>query len=174
VRVICLSNNFCFKKDSHGADPYRRHLFRVKWEVEGEWRTVLGVSKVSGLKKFIEVNDSPTGVETFADHKIPRRTNFVAITLERGITADPEFDKWANAILNREKSNEELADFKRNLLLEILNEKLKPVARYRLLGCWLSEYAISDFDAMANDIAIETIKVEIESWHRDTDLTEEK
>jgi len=59
------------------------------------------------------------------------------------------------------------------LLLEILNEKLKPVIRYRLYGCWVSEYAISDFDAMVNDIAIETIKIVVENWDRDTVMVED-
>ena len=168
--MICLSKNLRFEKDSQSTDPYRRHLFRIKWEVEGVWRIVLGVSKVSGLKKFIEVIDPKTGKSSAAK---PNGTNFGVITLERGITADPEFDKWANSTFKRKNMNKNLVNFKRNLLFEILNEKLNPLARYRLFGCWVSEYAISDFDAKANDIAIETIKVEIESWHRDSDLIEE-
>ena len=155
------------------TDPYKRHLFRVKWEINGKWRTVVGVSKVSGLKMFKEVNDNPTGVELSYDKKAADQTRFEAITLERGITADPEFDKWANTCLNRKNANKNSVKLKRNLLLEILNEKLKPVIRYRLYGCWVIEYAISDFNAMVNDIAIETIKIVVENWDRDTVMVED-
>ena len=169
--MICLSKNLRFEKDSQLADLYRRHLFRIKWEVEGVWRIVLGVSKVSGLKKFKE--DIDPKIDKPSSNKYAKGTKFGAITLERGITADPEFDEWANSTLKMKNTNKNLANLKRNLLLEILNEKLNPVARYRLFGCWVSEYAISDFDAKANDIAIETIKVEMDSWDRAADLIEE-
>ena len=172
VGITFLSKNLHFNKDSPKTDLYIRYLFRLKWEVKNEWRIVLGVSKVSGLKKFKEVSDPQKERELSAPEPNDR-TNFGTITLERGITADLEFDKWATSTLKMKKTAKNLANFKRNLLFEILNENLSPVARYMLFGCWVSEYSISDFDANANDVAIETIKVEIESWHRDTDFTDE-
>ena len=168
-----MSTQIKFQVNPHRIDPYKRHLFRLKWEVEGEWITVLGVSKVSGLKKSTMVVDHRSGGENSRDHKTPGRTYYDTIILERGITTDPEFEKWANTVLNLEDTGKDLVHFRRNMQLEILNEKLKPVIRYRLYGCWVSEYSLSDFDASVNDVAIETIKIELEAWERDMELVEE-
>lgn len=168
-----MSTQLKFPVNPHRIDPYKRHLFRLKWEVEGEWRTVLGVSKVSGLKKSTMVVNHRSGGENSRDHKAPGRTYYDTIILERGITTDPEFEKWANTVLSLEDPEKDLVKFRRNMLLEILNEKLRPVIRYRLYGCWVSEYSISDFDTSVNDVAIESIKIELEAWDRDMELVEE-
>jgi phage tail-like protein len=168
-----MSTQIRFRVNPHRIDPYKRHLFRLKWEVDGEWITVLGVSRVSGLKKSTEVVNHRSGGENSRDHKAPGRTFYGPIILERGITTDPEFEKWANQVLNLEDTDKDLVKFRRNMLLEILNEKLKPVIRYRLYGCWVSEYNLTDFDTRENGIAIESIKIELEGWDRDTELVEE-
>jgi phage tail-like protein len=47
------------------------------------------------------------------------------------------------------------------------------VIGYKIYRCWVSEYqALPDFDANANAIAIEHIKVENEGWERDSSVTE--
>ena len=168
-----MSTRIRFSKNPHRIDPYKRHLFRVKWAVDGEWKTVLGVSKVSGLKRTTEVVTHRSGGENDRDHKAPGRTSYEAITLERGITTDPEFEKWANMVHPIEDTDKDLVNFRRDLILEVLNEKLKPVLRYRLYGCWVSEYSLSELDAASNAIAIESLKIELEAWDRDTELTEE-
>lgn len=169
-----MSTRIRFKENPHRIDPYKNYLFRVKWEVDGEWRTVLGVSKVSGLKRTTEVIRHRSGGENDRDHKAPGRTSYEGIILERGITTDPDFEKWANMVSPFEDSDKDLVNFRRNLQIEILNEKHKPVLRYRLYGCWVSEYSLPELDASSNAIAIETLKIECESWDRDTDLVEEK
>lgn len=168
-----MSTQIQFRVNPHRIDPYKNYLFRVKWEVESEWRTVLGVSKVSGLKRTTEVIPHRSGGENDREHRAPGRTSYEAITLERGITTDPEFEKWAYMVHPYEDSERDLVNFRRNLQLEMLNEKLKPVLRYQLYGCWVSEYTLPELDASANAIAIESIKIELEGWERDTDLPEE-
>jgi phage tail-like protein len=66
-----------------------------------------------------------------------------------------------------------LANFRKNLYLEVYNEAGQLVIAYKIYRCWVSEYqALPDLDANANAIAIEHLKLENEGWERDTSVTE--
>ena len=81
-----------FSVNAHRSDPYKNFKFRVKWD----GRYVAGVSKVSGLRRRTEVIEHREGGDPSTSRKSPGRTTFEAITLERGITHDLEFERWAN------------------------------------------------------------------------------
>jgi phage tail-like protein len=66
-----------------------------------------------------------------------------------------------------------LANFRKNLYLEVYNEAGQLVIAYKIYRCWVSEYqALPDLDANANAIAIEHLKLENEGWERDISVTE--
>ncbi len=153
-------------------DPYKNFKFRVKWE----GRYVAGVSKVSGLKRTTEVVKHREGGDPSTTRKSPGRTEYDAITVERGVTHDVEFERWANKVwhlgggLGAEVS---LKDFRKDVILEVYNEAGQLVIAYKLYRCWVSEYqALPDLDANANAVAIQHIKFENEGWERDVDVTE--
>src|SRR4029453_5911246 len=83
-----------FTKNPHRFDPYKNFKFRVKWD----GKTVLGVSKVSALKRTTEGVKHRDGGHPSPDHKTPGSTRYDAVTLERGLTHDPEFEAWANKV----------------------------------------------------------------------------
>ena len=154
-----------FIVNAHRLDPYKNFKFRVLWD----GRPVLGVSKVGALKRTTEVVKHRDGGDNSTDHKSPGRTTYDAITMERGITHDLEFEKWSNLV--HQYSGDpamDLVAYKKDLTLEVLNEKGHVAKRYFLHRCWVSEMtAVPDLDANANAIAIEHIKVEVEGWERD-------
>lgn len=161
-----------FTVNAQRFDPYKNFKFRVKWD----GRYVLGVSKVSGLKRTTEVVKHREGGDSSTSRKSPGRSEYEAITLERGVTHDTEFEKWANKIwqygagLGAEVS---LKDFRKDLILELYNEAGQLVIAYKIYRAWVSEYqALPDLDANANAVAIQHIKLEIEGWERDLDVTE--
>ncbi len=148
-------------------DPYKNFKFRVKWD----GRYVAGISKVSPLRRTTEVVTHRAGGDPSVSRKSPGRTEYEAITLERGVTNDIAFEQWANkawalgAGLGAEVS---LKDFRKDIYLELLNEAGQLVIAYKIYRCWVSEYqALPDLDANANAIAIEHIKLENEGWERD-------
>src|SRR4051812_47210654 len=143
-------------------DPYKNFKFRVKWD----GRYVAGVSKVGTLKRTTEVVKHREGGDPSSSRKSPGRTEYEAIVLERGVTHDPEFEKWANkswtlgAGFGKEIS---LGDFRKDLIVELYNESGQVVLSYKLYRCWVSEYqALPDLDANANAVAIEHLKIENE------------
>jgi phage tail-like protein len=162
--------NTGFVVNATRVDPYKNFKFRVLWD----GKAVLGVSKVSTLKRTTEVVKHRSGGENSFDHKSPGRSTWEGVTLERGITHDLEFEKWANKVTSYAgDSAMDLAGYKKDLTLEVLNEKSQVALRYFLYRCWVSEFVtLPDLDANANAVAIEHIKLELEGWVRDVDTPE--
>ncbi len=161
-----------FSVNTQRKDPYKNFKFKVKWD----GRYVAGVSKVSGLKRTTQVVTHREGGDPSTSRKSPGRNEFDAITLERGVTHDTEFEKWANKVWNFGAglgSEVSLKDFRKDIILDFYNEAGQLAISYRIYRCWVSEYhPLPDLDANANAVAIQTIKLENEGWERDLSVTE--
>lgn len=159
-----------FSVNSSRLDPYKNYRFRVKWD--GKY--VLGISKVSMLKRTTEVakHREANGLPTA--YLMPTTTTFEPITLERGVTHDPEFENWANLIYAPGALGSiSLKNFRKDIIIELLNENGIVAKAYNVYRCWVSEYhALPDLDANANAVAIEMLKLENEGWDRDLAITE--
>ena len=153
-------------------DPYKNFKFKVK--VDGAY--VAGVSKVSPLKRTTEVVKHREGGDPSTSRKSPGRTDYDAITLERGVTHDTAFEDWADKVWSLGAglgSEVSLADFRKDMILDIFNEAGQKAISYKIYRCWVSEYqAVPDFDANANAVAIQHLKLECEGWERDQSVTE--
>lgn len=161
-----------FTVNAQRFDPYKNFKFRVKWD----GRYVAGISKVGGLKRTTEVVKHREGGDPSTSRKSPGRTEYDAISLDRGVTHDTEFEKWANKVwlhgagLGGEVS---LKDFRKDIIIEVYNEAGQLALRYNVYRCWVSEYtAMPDLDANANAVAIQHLKLENEGWERDLDVPE--
>jgi phage tail-like protein len=153
-------------------DPYKNFRFRVMWD--GKY--VAGVSKVSGLSRTTQVVTHREGGSPGLAHRSPGQTEYSAITLERGVTHDAEFEKWANKVWtygNAPGQEVSLKDFRKDIIIEVYNEAGQKALAYKVYRCWVSEYkALPDLDASANAVAIQSIKLENEGWERDTEVAE--
>ncbi len=161
-----------FSVNASRFDPYKNFKFRIKWD--GKY--VAGVSKVSALKRTTEVVSHRNGGEPSSSRRSPGRTEFEAVTLERGVTHDPEFEKWANKVWNFGSglgSEVSLKDFRKDIILEVYNEAGQLAIAYRIFRCWVSEFQpVGELDANANAVLIATLKLENEGWERDYAVTE--
>jgi phage tail-like protein len=161
-----------FTVNAQRFDPYKNFKFRVKWD--GKY--VAGVSKCSALKRTTEVVKHRDGGDPSSSRKSPGRTEYDALTLDRGVTHDKEFEQWANKVwqigsgLGAEVS---LKDFRKDIILEVYNEAGQLATAYKIYRCWVSEFqALPDLDANANAVAIQHIKLENEGWERDVEVAE--
>lgn len=161
-----------FSVNTQRFDPYKNFKFRVKWD----GRYVAGLSKVSSLKRTTEVIDHREGGDPSTTRKSPGRTKYEPITLERGVTHDTEFEKWANKVWNYGAGlgkEAALKDFRKDLIIEVLNEAGQVAIAYKVYRCWVSEYqALPDLDANNQAVAIQHIKLENEGWERDQEVRE--
>jgi phage tail-like protein len=161
-----------FSVNAQRFDPYKNFKFRVKWD--GKY--VAGISHVSPLVRRTEVVLHREGGDPSTTRKSPGRTEYEAITLERGVTHDVEFEHWANKVWNYGAglgSEVSLKDFRKDIILELYNEAGQKVLAYNIYRCWVSEYvALPDLDANAAAVAIQHIKLENEGWVRDPAVVE--
>jgi phage tail-like protein len=161
-----------FSVNPQRFDPYKNFKFRVRWD----GRYVAGISKVGALKRSTEVVEHRVGGDPSTGRKSPGRTKFEAITLERGVTHDPDFRDWAQKVWNAEGglgAEVSLADFRKDIVIDLYNEAGQLALSYKVFRCWVSEYqALPDLDANANAVAIQTIKLENEGWLQDRDVVE--
>jgi phage tail-like protein len=159
-------------------DPYKNFKFRVKWD----GRYVAGVTRISALRRTTEVVEHREGGDPSTVRKAPGRTKYEPITLEMGVTHDPEFERWANKVWNfanaqaapAQRTQEvSLKDFRKNIRIELFNEAGQLVLAYNVYRCWVSEFqALPELDANANAVAIQSITLENEGWDRDESVTE--
>jgi len=132
--------------DRTRRDPYPNFRFRVKWD----GRHVAGFGRLSPRKPS-------------------RRTTFEAVTLERGVTHDRDFEQWATKVWPAKPS--EAA--RRDLRVDVYDEVGRLRTAYKVLRAWVSEFqALPDLDANANAVAIEHLKLEHEGFERDEDVPE--
>jgi phage tail-like protein len=163
-----------FEVNTSRFDPYKNFKFRVKWD----GRYVAGVSKVSVLKRTTEVVEHREGGDLSYMRKSPGQTKFEPITLERGVTHDPEFEAWANRVWfyganPTEGRQMSLKDFRKDITLELLNEAGQVALAYKIYRAWPSEFsALPELDASANATAIQTLVLQNEGWERDIEQPE--
>jgi phage tail-like protein len=151
-------------------DPYKNFRFRVKFGATTEY--VAGISKVTGFKRTTEVVKHRSGGDLASSFKLPGRTEYDAITLEKGVTADKTFEQWVNKVWSFRNAatglETSLKDFRQNLTVDVFNEAGQKVLSYQIFNAWPSEFQpVSDLDANANAVAIQHIKLENEGWVRE-------
>lgn len=165
-----------FTVNTRRIDPYKNFKFRVKWQSEpdGAFNVVAGVSKVGALKRTTEVVSHSEGGDLSTPRHSPGKSKFEPIALERGITFDPEFEKWAKLVYSTEgDAAVSLLNFRKDIMIELLNLQGTVVRRYTVFRCWVSEYtALPELDANANAIAFETITLQNEGHERDESVVE--
>ncbi|MCR6661788.1 MAG: phage tail protein [Luteimonas sp.] len=153
-------------------DPYKTHKFRLKWD----GRYVAGISRISALRRTSEVVVHRNGGDPSNSRKSPGFTTFDPITIERGVTHDLEFERWANQVwnLNAGLGNEvALKGFRKDMILELYNEAGQLALAYKIYRCWPSEVEmLPDLDANGNGVAIQKLVLQNEGWERDYDVAE--
>ena len=155
------------------ADPYKNFKFRIQWD----GKVVAGVSRVSALRRSTEVIRHREGGDPSTSRKSPGMTEYDPITLERGVTHDAEFERWANKVYcfgSSAGQESSLKDFRKDIVIDVYNEAGQRVKSYLVYRCWPSEYqALPELDAgHGAAVAIETITLQNEGWERDYDVPE--
>src|SRR5688500_15004416 len=107
-----------FTVNTQRIDPYKNFKFQVVWE----GRVVAGISKVSPLKRTTEVVSHREGGDVSTPRHSPGSSKFEAVTLERGVTHDADFEQWANLVHSTNgDAAVSLKNYKRDILINIMN-----------------------------------------------------
>src|SRR5437763_440755 len=153
-------------------DPYRNFRFQVK--LDGQY--VAGLTKMGALKRTTVMVEFREAGVNITSRKLPGKSKYDAVTLEAGVTYDTAFEDWANLVNDfASHSITSLGEFRKNVILDVFNEAGQKALSYTLYRAWVSEYqALPDLDAGANAVAITTVKIEYESFERDTAVVEQQ
>jgi phage tail-like protein len=133
-------------------DPYRDFNFRVTMS-----GTVLaGVSRVSALKRTVEIVEHRDGAAPQLVHRIPGRQTCEPFTLERPLGKDTAFEDWADQLRQPSAG----AGLRRNVRIEILDHAGRLYLAYDVIGCWPCAYQILP-------TLTERLTLVPDSWQRD-------
>ena len=158
-----------FSVNTHRFDPYKNFKFRVK--VEGKY--IPGITKISPLTRITESVSHRDGGDANTFRYSPGTTTYEPIVLERGLTHDSTFEDWANEVFSIDDSNISLKNYKKDIIIELLNLQGTVVMAFVVYRCWVSEYqSLPELDAKGKSIAIEKIVLQHEGWQRDTEVHE--
>lgn len=162
--------NTMFPGNTDRFFPYKNFKFIVKFD----GAPVAAVSKVSALKRSTEPVTHRVGGDPSTARLSPSTWKFEPITLERGVTHDPEFEAWANLCFSTDgDAAMSLKNFRKTLTIDLLTEQGAVALSYTVFRCWVSEYqALPELDANANAVAIQLLVLQNEGWVRDTSVPE--
>jgi phage tail-like protein len=161
-----------FTVNPNRFDPYKNFKFRVKWD----GRYVAGISQVGALTRTAQVVEHREGGDPSTTRKSPGRLSFGNVQLQRGLTHDKEFLKWINKVWNFDAgagTEVSLADFRKDIIIDVFNEAGQKVLSFQLFRCWPSECQfLPQLDANANAVALESITLVCEGIRLDPDVSE--
>jgi phage tail-like protein len=160
-----------FTVNTHRHDPYRTFKFQLL--IDG--RPVAGLKKMGALKKKTEAIKWRTAGDPSHERILPGGTSYDPIVLEQGLTHDPVFEAWAALVNNVEgDAAMSLKNFRKDLVLNVLNMQGQVAISYKIFRAWVSEYqALPDLDSQQmNAVGIQTLTLQHEGWQRDTSVPE--
>lgn len=140
------------------ADPYKHFKFRVTWQ----GRSVAGFHRMGAL-------DRPAGAgadgEPVRAPQLPGHSRYPRITLERGVTHDPGFQKWASGVHNSSGAPAPSTQVRQDLVIEALDEAGRVARAYQVYRSWIAAFqSLPDLDASAKGVAIQILTLEHGGW----------
>ena len=161
-----------FPNNAHRYDPYRTFKFQV---IIGQ-RTVAGLSKMGAIKRTTEAVKWRSAGDPSYQRVMPGGSSFEAVTLEQGLSHDPIFEEWANSVNNVSEGDGgvNLKDYRRSVVINVLNLAGTPAMTYMLKRAWVSEFqALPEFAANnMNTVGIQSITIQHEGFVRDEGVSE--
>lgn len=160
-----------FSVNAHRHDPYRTFKFQII--IDGQ--IVAGLRKMGPLKKKTEPVKWRASNDPSHERIMPGGTSYEAVTLEQGLTHDPVFEDWANKVNSIQgDAAMTLKNFRKDLIINVLNLQGQPAISYKLYRAWVSDYqALPELNAgTMNAVGIQTLTLQHEGWERDTGVAE--
>ncbi|HSI51444.1 MAG TPA: phage tail protein [Ideonella sp.] len=160
-----------FPVNTHRHDPYRTFKFQIL--IDG--KPVAGLKKMGALKRKTEAIKWRTAGDPSKERILPGGTSYEPVTLEQGLSHDPVFENWAALVNNIEgDAAMSLKNFRKDIVINVLNLQGQVALSYKLFRAWVSEYqAVPELDAGAmNAVGIQTVTLQHEGWQRDTAVGE--
>lgn len=149
------------------TDPYDLPVafhFAVAFTGKSPKITEGAFREVSGLESSFDTETVVEGGENRFVHQLPKPAKRGNIKLKRGLTRkDSALVKWCNDTLHRDlaKPIEPLG-----LVIDLLDMDGDPRASWTVHNAWPIKWSVDPFDAMKNELAIETVELAYSTLNR--------
>lgn len=137
------------------VDPYANFNFLV--EIDGIIRA--GFREVSGLDSTVEVHEFREGGDNTTMRKLPMKTKFSNIVLKWGLTDDMQLYNWHADVVQGNIQ-------RKHGSIIVLDRQGNQKVRWNFYNAWPSKYDSANFNAEANDVAIESLELAHEGLER--------
>jgi phage tail-like protein len=141
-------------------DPYLNFTFRVTFDGQ----EVKGISRVTGLRRLVAVVSHREGGDNQSTlRKSPGLTTYEPVLMVRALGLDQQFEQWAELVPGISGSGG--ANFRKVVVIELLDESGNPLRKFKLHNCWPSEFvAFGQLESDGSHLAVESIRLEHEGW----------
>lgn len=133
--------------------------FYFRLQIDGLPDSESDFQEISGLSRSLEMEDVKEGGENRFKHQLPLRIKSEPLILKRGLKVSSDLTKWCKETL------EEFSFFPKDVHLFLLDvesstaEEHEPLVAWHLTGAFPIKWEVSGFNAMNNDLMIETIQL---------------
>jgi phage tail-like protein len=129
-------------------DPFRAYRFLV--EIDGITRA--GFRECAGLDSTQDVIEYREGHEPATVRKLPGLVKYSNISLKRGLTDDAELWEWRKKAIDGKVE-------RKNGSIVVLDETGAEKLRWNFTSGWPARWVGPSFDAVGQDVAIETLEI---------------
>ena len=143
--------------DTTRTDPYRNCRFRVEIDGvdQGGFREVTITESSQDPIEYREGTHPPTM------RKIPGLIKYGSVTLKWGVTDSMALYNWRKSIEGGKTSSN-----RKNMAVVLIDEEGKEKSRWNFSNAWPTKYDAADFNATANEVAVETMEIAHEKMER--------
>lgn len=148
-----LSNKAYAMARTIQQDPLQSFMFKVT--IAG-LPTGVGFQKVGGLSREVAVVEYLENMYEHK-HKLPGRESVGEVTFERGMYADDYLQTLYESVFNNNT-------VRSTVTIDVLDRFGNIRRSFQLAECWFSKYEVGDLDATSDDVIIETLTMQYESF----------
>ena len=134
-------------------DPLQSFMFRVT--IAG-LPTGVGFQKVGGLSREVAVVEYLENMYEHK-HKLPGRESVGEVTFERGMYADDYLQGLYESVFNNNT-------VRSTVTIDVCDRFGNIRRSFQLAECWFSKFEVGDLDATSDDVIIETLTMQFESF----------
>jgi phage tail-like protein len=132
--------------------------FFFKVSIDGMPDSDSDFQEVAGLSQTVETQTINEGGENRFSHQLPIRVKSEKLVLKRGLKVNSKLQEWCR------KATEEFSFSPKNLHIYLLDPSKddavnNPLVAWHIINAYPTKWSVSNFNAMNNDLAIETIEI---------------
>ncbi|HET9976065.1 MAG TPA: phage tail protein [Burkholderiaceae bacterium] len=115
-------------------------------------------TEVGGLAAELTTEEVPEGGENRYVQRYPVRAKYPDLVCKRGLLVKSQIWDWVHGAIDN------LAATPKDIDVSLLNDRHEPLVTWHVRGAWPLKWAVSDLNASANAVVVETLTFAYQSF----------